>query len=466
MSNPFKQLFDVQKENQYFIANTTAKERIKKLKALKKAILITYKEDIYRALEADLNKPRVEADLTELFPVVSEIKFAIKYMRTWLSNNYVTTPMSLLGASSWIKYEPKGVSLIIAPWNFPFHLALCPLVSAIAAGCPVVLKPSEMSPNVTDVIEKIIKDIFEEKEVALVKGAVQESTDLLKLPFNHVYFTGSPQVGKIVMAAASKHLASVTLELGGKSPTIVDNTASLKTAAKKIVWGRFANAGQTCLAPDYILVDKKIQSKLIDALKDAIRGFFTEHPMESEHYCKLIHQGHFNRMKDLLDDALAQGAKVEIGGNSNKEMLRLEPTVLSNVAMDSKVMQEEIFGPLLPVVSFKTLDDAIEVIQSKEKPLGLYIYSSKKKNIDYLLNNTRAGSTCVNNNLIQYSNHYLPFGGSNNSGIGKVHGFYGFQEFSNARSVMKQHTFGAIQLLFPPYNNLKKKLTEFTIKWF
>ena len=466
MSNPFQQLFDAQKANQYALANTTAKERIKKLKALKKAILVTYKEDIYKALEADLNKPRVEADLTELFPVISEIKFAVKYMRTWLSKNHVKTPMSLLGASSWIKYEPKGVSLIIAPWNFPFHLALCPVVSAIAAGCPVVLKPSEMSPNVTDVIEKIIKELFKEEEIALVKGAVQESTDLLKLPFNHVYFTGSPQVGKIVMEAASKHLASVTLELGGKSPTIVDSSANLKTAAKKIVWGRFANGGQTCLAPDYILVDEKIQTKLIEALKSAIAGFFTEHPMESEHYCKLIHDRHFDRMKGMLDDAIIQGAKIEIGGKSNRDILRLEPTVLSNVTMDSQVMQEEIFGPLLPVVPFKNLDEAIKIIQSKEKPLGLYIYSSKNKNIKYLLDNTRAGSSCVNNNLIQYSNHYLPFGGSNNSGIGKVHGFYGFQEFSNARSVMKQHTFGAIQLLFPPYNNLKKKLTEFTIKWF
>ncbi|OIQ41743.1 MAG: aldehyde dehydrogenase family protein [Bacteroidetes bacterium MedPE-SWsnd-G1] len=466
MSNPFQELFDAQKANQYHIANTTAKDRIKKLKALKKAIMVTYKEDIYKALEADLNKPRVETDLTELFPVISEIKFAIKYMRTWVSNNYVKTPMSLLGASSWIKYEPKGVSLIIAPWNFPFHLALCPLVSAIAAGNTVVLKPSEMSPNVTDIIEKIIKDLFNENEIALVQGAVQESTDLLKLPFNHVYFTGSPQVGKIVMAAAAKHLASVTLELGGKSPTIVDSSASLKTAAKKIVWGRFANAGQTCLAPDYVLVEQKVEKELITALKNAITDFFTEHPMQSEHYCKLIHEGHFDRMKGMLDDAVKDGATIEIGGNSDKDILRLEPTVLSNVALDSQVMQEEIFGPLLPIVTFNTLEDVVEIIQSKEKPLGLYIYSSKNKNIKYLLNNTRAGSTCVNNNLIQYSNHYLPFGGSNNSGIGKVHGFYGFQEFSNARSVMKQHTFGAIQLLFPPYNNFKKRLTEFTVKWF
>ncbi|MDT0552971.1 aldehyde dehydrogenase family protein [Urechidicola vernalis] len=466
MSNPFQELFDAQKANQYALANTTAKERIKKLEALKKAIMVTYKEDIYKALEADLNKPRVETDLTELFPVISEIKFAIKYMRTWVSNNYVKTPMSLLGASSWIKYEPKGVSLIIAPWNFPFHLALCPLVSAIAAGNTVVLKPSEMSPNVTDIIEKIIKDLFNENEIALVQGAVQESTDLLKLPFNHVYFTGSPQVGKIVMAAAAKHLASVTLELGGKSPTIVDSSASLKTAAKKIVWGRFANAGQTCLAPDYVLVEQKVEKEFIGALKNAITDFFTEHPMQSEHYCKLIHEGHFDRMKGMLDDAVKSGATVEIGGNSDKDILRLEPTVLSNVTLVSRVMQEEIFGPLLPIVTFNTLEEAIEIIQSKEKPLGLYIYSSKNKNIKYLLDNTRAGSTCVNNNLIQYSNHYLPFGGSNNSGIGKVHGFYGFQEFSNARSVMKQHTFGAIQLLFPPYNNFKKRLTEFTVKWF
>lgn len=457
---------NLKKANQYSVANATVKQRKAKLTALQKALLGSYKQKFRDALYADFKRHATENDLMEIFPVINEIKFAKKHLREWMGKNRVPTPMALLGTSSWIHYEPKGVSLILSPWNFPIHLTLCPLVSAIAAGCTAIIKPSEMTPNCSAVLGELVAELFDENEVALVEGGVEESTELLQLPFNHIYFTGSPQIGKIVMAAAAKNLTSVTLELGGKSPTIIHKSANIKVAAEKIAWGRFINNGQTCLAPDYIMVDESIKEKFVTALKMAIEKLFGDNPKDSDSYCRIVNNRHFGRLKSHIDDAISKGGKIEIGGEIDEKENYISPTVISNITDDSLVLTEEIFGPILPIKTFKDNEELLNYINSKEKALALYVYAKNRRFENFIIKNTRSGSTCINNNILQYTNHYLPFGGSNNSGIGKVHGVYGFQEFSNMRSVMKQHTFGALQLLFPPYNNFKQKLTDSTIKWF
>jgi len=463
--NQFLSLFNKQKANQYSIANTTYKERIKKLNALKKAIEVTYRNAIRIALYKDMKRHESEVDLLDIFPVVSEIKIVKKELKKWMKKQDVETPLSLIGSSSWIHYEPKGVCLIISPWNFPINLTFGPLVSAIAAGNTIIIKPSEITSNTSKVMQQIINDLFDENEVALVQGPVETSTQLLELPFNHIFFTGSPIVGKIVMKAAAENLTSVTLELGGKSPTIIDETANIKSAAKRIAWGKFTNNGQTCIAPDYIFVHETVKDKFIETLKNQIQEFYGSDASTSKSYSRVVNEKHFIRLKNYIKDAKNKGAEIVFGGNYNDEDNYIEPTLITNLTQDASIMHDEIFGPVLPLLTFNKLEETIAYINANEKPLALYIYSKSKKNINYILKNTRAGSTGINNNVVQFSNHYLPFGGSNNSGIGKTHGVYGFQEFSNMRSVLKQHTKSAIELLFPPYTNLKQKIIDLTIKW-
>ncbi|WP_223034687.1 aldehyde dehydrogenase family protein [Hanstruepera marina] len=464
--NMFASLFDKQKANQFNIGNTNYKERVKKLKKLKHALEYTYKQDIRDALYADFKKPQLEVDLTEIYPVIDEIKFVSKNLKTWLKKQQVDTPLAMLGSSSYIINEPKGVCLIISPWNYPVNLTFGPLVSAIAGGNTVILKPSEMTPNTSSLMARIVADLFEENEIALVEGEVKTSKALLELPFNHIFFTGSPTVGKIVMRAASKHLTSVTLELGGKSPTIIDDSVDIDKVVGKIVYGKFMNAGQTCIAPDYVLIDERIKSKFIASFKNQIKTFYNENPESSESYSRIVNEKHFKRLLESLEDSKSRNSKIESGGHTNESENYIEPTLISDLDSKSQLMQEEIFGPVLPLKTYKTLEEAVGYINSKEKPLALYIYSKKKKNINYILDNTRAGTTCVNHNLLQYLNHNLPFGGSNNSGIGKSHGYFGFLEFTNQRSLLKQHTLGAVDLLKPPYTNWKQKIVDLTIKWF
>ncbi|MBR9844776.1 MAG: aldehyde dehydrogenase family protein, partial [Algicola sp.] len=461
--NTYAALFNAQKNNLLAVGNTTYKERIKKLKALKYALENTYKQAIRDALYKDFKKPTLETDLTEIYPVIDEINFVTQHLKSWLKPQKVDTPVALLGSSSWIKNESKGVCLIISPWNFPVNLTFGPLVSAIAAGNTVILKPSEMTPHTSKVMSDVVNAIFNENEVALVEGEVEVSQELLKLPFNHIFFTGSPQVGKVVMEAASEHLTSVTLELGGKSPVIIDDTSNLEKAVKKIIFGKFLNAGQTCIAPDYVFVNESIVSEFKTALKKQLAEFYTENPSSSESYGRIVNQKHFKRLKGYLEDAISKHASIAFGGVSEDKDNYIEPTVVFDVPEDSDLMQNEIFGPILPIKTYSKTDEVIDYINSKEKPLALYIFSKNKKNIRHIINNTRAGSTCINHNLLQFLNHNLPFGGSNNSGIGKSHGYFGFLEFTNQRSVLKQHTFGAVDLLMPPYTNFKQKIVDLTI---
>jgi len=464
--NPYYKLFSKQKENQYSIGRTAYSQRIKKLNTLQRAIEVTYRSQIQDALYKDLGKPKVETELSEVYQIVSEIKFAKAYLHKWMRKQKVKTPLSLLGASSHYIYESKGVCLIISPWNFPFNLTFGPLVSAIAAGNTAIVKPSEMTPHSSGLMAKIVADVFAEDEVALVEGEIKASTELLKLPFNHIFFTGSPAVGKIVMEAAAKNLTSVTLELGGKSPTIIDKTANIDKAAKKIVWGKYLNAGQICVAPDYVLIDESIKTEFITACKKWIQQFYSEEPKNSASYARIVTDKHFSRLKHHIENAESLNAKIEAGGQLDSESKYIEPTIVSNLKEEASLLQDEIFGPILPIVTYKNLEEVIDYINAKERPLALYIYSKSKTNIKKVIQNTRAGGTCINNNVIHYANHNLPFGGINNSGIGKSHGFFGFQAFSNKRAIVKQHTFGISELLLPPYTGFKEKLAKLTIKWF
>jgi len=460
-----ERIFKSQSANQYNVGNSTYKERLAKLNKLFDAVN-KYKQDIRDAMFADFKKPAAEVDLTEIFIVTTEIKHARRQLKQWMSKERVSTPMSMLGSSSWIQYEPKGVVLIISPWNFPINLTFGPLISAIAAGNCVIVKPSEHTPHTSELMQKIIDEIYDENEIAMVQGGVEISTELLKLPFNHIFFTGAPSIGKVVMAAAAKNLASVTLELGGKSPTIVDETADLNVVASRMVWGKFANNGQVCIAPDYVLVHESKKDGLVAAVKEKIKEFYGEDPSQSVDYCRIVNDRHHARVQSMIDDAVAKGGKIVMGGQSIPDQDYIAPTMITDAPMDSKVMTEEIFGPILPIQTYSKLDDAINLINAGEKPLALYIYSNNKKNIDQVMKNTRAGGTCINNSDVHFFNTNLPFGGSNNSGIGKSHGKYGFLAFSNARSVLKQHIPGALEMLMPPYTGMKQKLIDLTIKWF
>jgi aldehyde dehydrogenase (NAD+) len=461
-----ERIFKLQQVHQYTVAKATARERKEKLKRLHKVILAR-KQEIRDALHADFRKHPSEVDLTEIFPVTSEIKHAVRHVAKWMRPHRVKTPMALLGARSHIHYEPKGVVLIIAPWNFPINLTFGPLVTAVAAGNCVIVKPSEHTPHASAVTRSIIDEVFDESEVAVVEGGIETSTSLLAFPFNHIFFTGAPAIGKVVMEAASKHLTSVTLELGGKSPTIVDETASVDAAARRIAWAKYTNNGQICIAPDYLFVHESKKDEFLEKFKENIEAFYGLDARRSDSYARIVNHRHYQRISGYIEDAKQKGATVAYGGRTDGSEDYIEPTVLTDVDPSADVMTEEIFGPVLPVCTYKSLDEPIEAINAKEKPLALYIYSKSNKNIDRIIQNTRAGGTCINHSAVHFFNNNLPFGGSNNSGIGKGHGFFGFEAFSNARGVFKQVSpISGIDLMSAPFTKLKQTLIDLSIKFF
>ena len=448
------------------VGQSSLKQRKTKLKKLLKAIEITYRKEIQKALFDDFGKSPPEVDLSEIYAVIGEIKYALRNLKYWMQDQGVSTKLVFVGSSSKIKYEAKGNVLIISPWNFPINLSICPLISAIAAGNTVMLKPSEHTIHVSALIKRILNELFDEEEVAVIEGGIDVSTALLKLPFNHIFFTGSPEIGKIVMRAAAENLASVTLELGGKSPTIVDETADVETAAKRIVWGKFLNAGQICIAPDYVFIHHSQFNKFITASKNILFDFYGENPSISQDYTKIVNDQHHLRLKNYLEDAKSKGAKIVHGGGSDLESNSFEPTLVTHIAEDTDLMQKEIFGPILPIIVFEEINEVINTINGKEKPLALYIYSSSQKKINHILQNTSSGGVCINNNDLHFYNHELPFGGVNNSGMGNSHGKFGFMEFSNQRGIYQQHIPGVVEWLMPPYTHLKQKLINLAIKWF
>ncbi len=459
-----EEIYKIQQSNFRFVGQSTAKERIAKLKRLRKAILDRRKE-LQDAMWKDFKKPAAEVDLSEIYTVTSDIDFTVKHLSAWMRPKPVSTPITMFGSSSKIVYEPKGMALIIAPWNYPVLLVFAPLVSAIAAGNTAILKPSEFTVATSAIIRLIIEEVFDPNEVGIVEGGVEISQALLDLKFNHIFFTGSPSVGKVVMEAAAKHLTSVTLELGGKSPVIIDETANIKATVARLVWAKFINAGQTCLAPDYVLVHESKKHQFITALVSQLKKSYGEDPSKSSDYAAIINEKHFKRLTTYLEASLNLGSKLLYGGDCKALENFIAPTVLENVPLDSAMMQDEIFGPILPVFSYKDSNEVTELINSKEKPLALYIYSRSKKNIKHFMDNTSAGGSGINISAIHIGNPYLPFGGVNNSGIGKSNGHFGFIEFSNQRGVMRQYIPSIIQLLLPPYTKSKRRLLDFTIKW-
>jgi len=453
-SDDIDRIYAKQRANRDRVAATSAEERTEKLRRFH-AAMFAHRADFYGALWADYQKPAPEVDMSEIYPVVSEARHAIKHLRRWMRPRRVATPLALLGSRSRIVHEAKGVVLILSPWNFPVNLTLAPFVSAIAAGNCVVMKPSEMTPHTSALMKRIIGELFDESEAAVIEGDAGIAEALLRKKWDHIFFTGSPAVGRVVMKAAAEHLTPVTLELGGKSPVIVDRTANLDEAAKKIAWGKFLNCGQICIAPDYLLIDEAIEKPFVGKLRAAI----------APETGLIVNDRHAARVKRLFDDAVSGGAEVVAGGGFDQRAI--EPTLLANVDPESPVMQQEIFGPLLPMMTYRTLDDALRIIAAREKPLVLYLFSRSRKVIDDVLRRTTAGGTAINDTLVQFYQLNLPFGGVGDSGVGKAHGQFGFEAFSNARGVFEQPTrFSAIQLLYPPYTNFKKKLIDLTLRYF
>jgi aldehyde dehydrogenase (NAD+) len=455
-----KEVFDLQKKYAPELAVKPISERLATLKKLGSYITENVAV-IQEALYNDYKKNPDEVMVSEIVPVGTEVKHAISNLKKWTKPQKTAKTLSMLTVSSYVLHEPKGVCLIISPWNYPFSLTLKPLISAIAAGNTVMIKPSEMVSHTSAFLAKMMNDLFDKKEVAIFQGDYTVSTNLLKLPFDHIFFTGSPAVGKIVMRAAAENLSSVTLELGGKSPTIIDETANLKTSAERIAWGKFLNNGQTCIAPDYLFVHESVKDAFLKEFEAYVQKMYNAEGKgieNSSSYCRIVNQRHFQRVKGLLDQAKAAGAKVEFGGETNEAENYIAPTVLTGVKEDMEIMIEEIFAPLLPVMTYKDKKEVIQSIRSREKPLSLYIYSSNKQNIDFFIKNTSAGGTVINDSLIQFSHPNVPFGGVNNSGIGKSGGEYGFIEFSNPRGILKQNL-GMLNLIYPPYNEgVSKKI--------
>ena len=442
-------------------------DRLLKLNKLEE-VVNRRKSEIYAATAADFSKPEAEVDLTEIFPVRHEIKQAKRHLTNWMKPNRVRPTLAMIGTQSWTIHEPKGVCLIISPWNYPINLTFGPLVSAIAAGNTAIIKPSEMTPHCSSLIKSIVEEVFEQDEVAVFEGDVQTSEQLLTLPFNHIFFTGSPAVGRIVMHAASEYLASVTLELGGKSPVIIDESANIKKAAKNLIWGKFSNNGQTCIAPDHIYVHENIMEEFVRCARAVIKQVYGENVAQQQlgkDYCRIVNDRHFTRLSNLLDDAKAKGGVIAEGGHVDADDRFISPTLLINVPDNADIMQQEIFGPLLPLIPYTNVKTVIDHINSQPKPLALYIFSTDNKQTEEILTNTSAGGSCINHSVVHFLHSNLPFGGVNNSGLGSAHGYYGFKAFSHERSILKDRL-SITHWLFPPYTPTVKKLIDMTVRFF
>jgi len=429
----FDELFQEQKA--FFRSGVTRdiNFRLAALKKLKEIVAANEKE-ILTAVYADLHKEEMDAYATEISGVYNEIRLAISNIRGWAAREKVTTPLFMMPSKSYIYKEPYGVTLIIAPWNYPFQLLMIPLVGAIAAGNTAILKPSEVSSHTAAVLKKVINSAFPSQYIHVVCGAALETQALLELPFDYIFFTGSIPVGKVVMAAAAKNLTPLTLELGGKSPAIVHESANLETAARRISWGKFINAGQTCIAPDYILVHESIKDAFIDELIKVILKFYGEDASAHPRYCRIINDRHFQRLAALID-----GAKIVYGGKTNAADRYVEPTLLYPMGWNDLIMQDEIFGPILPIIPYNDLDEIIRRINQRPKPLALYWFGNNKAIRRRILQEISFGGGAVNNTIMHTVSHYLPFGGVGASGLGQYHGRSSFDTFSHSKSILRSY---------------------------
>lgn len=415
-------------------------------------------DEIAAALRADLGKSFAEALATEIAFTASEIRLAQKKLSAWMRPRRVSTPLIAQPGKSMIYPEPLGVVLIIAPWNYPLQTLLVPLVGALAAGNCAVLKPSEVAPATGKLIARLLPEYVDPQCIAIVEGGIDETTTLLEQQFDHIFYTGSGKIGRIVMQAAAKYLTPVTLELGGKSPCIVDASADLNVAARRIVWGKFTNAGQTCVAPDYVLVDETVEKPLLENMRRAVLEFYGSHPKVSPDYGRIISRQHFQRLLQLIPGS----GDIYLGGDGDENESYLAPTILRDVPVDAPAMVDEIFGPILPVIAIKNIDSAIAYINARPKPLALYVFTDKNSVQEDVIARTSSGSVCVNYTMLQLAVPDLPFGGVGASGMGTYHGKASFDTFTHYKAVLKKPTWFDPSILYPPYRPLFTKL----IRWF
>lgn len=465
---PLREAFERLQARRWEQAQTTAKERLARLERLK-ANILARRQALADALYADFRKPQAEAESTEVLPVLMELAHTMKHLKSWMKPRRMDTPLLLAGTSSEVRYEPKGVVLVIAPWNYPFALAIAPLLTAVAAGNCVMLKPSEKTPHTAAFLEELVRDTFDPSEVTAVQGGPEVGEELLQLPFDHFFFTGGPRVGQKVMTAAARHLASVTLELGGKSPVVVDATADVKAAAERVIWGKFLNGGQTCIAPDHVFVHASREEAFLAAAKETLERFYgktEEARRASPDLCRLVDDSTFSRVCGLLDRTVAKGGRVVAGGVVDADSRYIAPTLLADVTPESAVMEEEIFGPVLPVLRYEQLETVVETIRGSGKPLAMYIFSQDEAMVERLLRQTSAGGTVVNNVVLHFVNPALPFGGVGASGLGAYHGEVGFRELSHARAVLRQGRAALAKFFFPPYTGKAKQLARLASRFF
>lgn len=447
----------ISEQRKYFFSGATKKidfrkEQLKKLKAT----ISLYEKEIMQALHDDLRKSEFEAYSTEVGLVLDSISYMQKYLEEWMHPVAVSTPIHFQPAKSFIVREPYGVTLIIGPYNYPFQLVIEPLVGAIIGGNTAIVKPSESAPNTTAIIKKIIQETFEENYIRIVEGEVEETTALIHSSFDYVFFTGSVAVGKIVASACAERLTPYTLELGGKSPAIVDQTANIEVAVKRIVWGKFTNAGQTCVAPDYVLVHESVKVPFIRHLKKTLQRFYGKNPQESPDFGRIINTKQFDRLKSLLDQ---EQAHILFGGHTDREDLYIEPTVLEDIVWGSPIMEDEIFGPIMPILVYDDLRQVIHQIRQKPKPLAAYFFSETDKAIQYFLDELPFGGGCINDTITHVASVHLPFGGIGPSGVHNYHGKASFECFTHPKSILKKSTKFSNNLLFPPYKQ-KVKLVK------
>lgn len=435
----------IEKQREYFFSGATRPYsfRVEQLKKLR-SMIKQYEADIFHVLKADLNKSEHEAFTTEIGILYNEIDFMLKHLKDWMKDEEVPAPLTHKGTKSFLTHEPYGVVLNISPWNYPIQLSLMPVIGAIAAGNTVIIKPSELAIHSSKLINEMITQTFDSQYITVIEGGKETTEKLLNEKLDYIFFTGSTHVGKLIMQQASKHLTPVTLELGGKSPTIVDQDSNISLAAKRIAWGKFTNAGQTCIAPDYVYVHEKVFMKFLKALKRYIQQFYSKRPLKNEKYVRIINKNHFERLLRLLENT-----KVYYGGQSSRETLTIEPTIITDVSWDDPVMQEEIFGPILPIFSYTNLDDVIVKIQQNDRPLALYYFGNNKKNEEKIFQSISFGGGCVNDTLYHVAHPYLPFGGVGASGMGAYHGKFSFETFSHRKSVLKQTTLYDLPVRYP-----------------
>jgi len=450
----------VQIQRDFYNTNTTKdiiyrKQTLKKLRHWIKENEV----EIIDALKADLNKDAVESYMCEIGLTLSELNYQLKHISHWSKRKYVPTPLAQFYSTSFEYYEPYGVTLIMSPWNYPFMLSIEPAIGAIAAGNCVIIKPSAYAPHVSHVIFKMINETCDQRHVYVVEGGRNENTQLLEQRFDYIFFTGSVNVGKLVMEKASHYLTPVTLELGGQSPCIVDDHQSLKLAAKRIAFGKFLNAGQTCVAPDYLLIKHELKDIFIKYMEDTIYEFFGHRPLENDQLVKIINQKHFHRLHQLL-----QNQMIICGGKSDAKTLKIEPTLIDHVDDENPLMQEEIFGPILPIMTYENIDEAIEFINSHEKPLAFYIFSSHKSIQNKLLKSCSFGGGCINDTIIHLATPYLGFGGVGHSGMGAYHGKKSFETFSHTKSIVKKAKWIDLPLRYYPYSQMKDKLIRIFVR--